>query len=144
MNDLINREQGIEAIAGAIWHYPNLNFLSDYDHAHELAEDALKRLPSVQSEPCEDAVSRKAVAGIYTSLWGIIGTIMDRGEWDDVCRTTANELPSAEPERKTGKWLIAEKDRYIVHSVQCSVCGNCISWMANYCPNCGSYNGGEG
>ena len=41
-------------------------------------------------------------------------------------------------EQKTGTWLIAEKDRYIVHSVRCSVCGYCISWMANYCPYCGA------
>ena len=49
MNDSINRHQAIEAIACAIWHYPNLSFLSDYDHAHELAEDALKRLSSEES-----------------------------------------------------------------------------------------------
>ena len=49
-----------------------------------------------------------------------------------------NAEPTIEPEQKTGKWLIAEKDRYIVHSVRCSVCGYCISWMANYCPDCGA------
>ena len=133
INDLIRRQDVL-----------NAPLKLTYDGMECIPVYHIEELPSVQSEPCEDAVSRKAVTGIYTSLWGIIGTIMDRGEWDDVCRTTANELPSVQPERKTGKWLIAEKDRYLVHSVQCSVCGNCISWMANYCPNCGSYNGGEG
>ena len=50
MDDLISRQAAIEAIACAIWHYPNLSFLSDYDHAHELAEDALKRLPPAKPE----------------------------------------------------------------------------------------------
>ena len=50
MNDSISRQQAIDVIACAIWHYPNLSFLSDYDHAHELAEDALKRLPSEEPE----------------------------------------------------------------------------------------------
>ena len=48
--DCIERQAAIEAIACAIWHYPNLSFLSDYDHAHELAEDALKRLPPAEPE----------------------------------------------------------------------------------------------
>jgi len=49
-DDVIYRQGAIEAVACAIWHYPNLSFLSDYDHAHELAEDALKRLPSAEQE----------------------------------------------------------------------------------------------
>lgn len=62
------------------------------------AATALKALPSAQPE-CEDAVSRKAVAGIYTALLEILGTIMDRDEWDDVCHTTANELPPVTPKQ---------------------------------------------
>lgn len=53
-DDLIYRQAAIEAIACAIWHYPNLSFLSDYDHAHELAKDALKRLSSAEPERLTD------------------------------------------------------------------------------------------
>ena len=66
-----------------------------------LAKTIAKRLsglPSAQLEPCEDAVSREKVFGYFVSLWECIGTIMDRDEWEDVCKTTANELPSAQPE----------------------------------------------
>lgn len=55
-------------------------------------------------------------------------------------------LPSAEPERKKGEWIEIDDDRI---SGRCSICG----WEAllyeddvvgmNFCPNCGSYNGGE-
>lgn len=54
-------------------------------------------------------------------------------------------LPSAEPERKRGKWI---QDG---HHIQCNQCGISICdkdregdvLPKKFCPNCGSYNGGE-
>lgn len=48
----------------------------------------------------EDLVSRQAVKDIFTELYGIsaIGSVFDKYEWADICETTANELPSAEPD----------------------------------------------
>ena len=53
-------------------------------------------------------------------------------------------LPSAQPEQKKGEWinrslniLYPEFERYT-----CSVCGK-HSYSYDFCPNCGSYNGGE-
>lgn len=48
-----------------------------------------------------------------------------------------------EPEHKTGKWIHHEggySDHY-----ECTACGKAIvlTGRCNYCPNCGSYNGGE-
>lgn len=59
----------------------------------------LEKLPSVtpKPEPCEDAVSRRKAFEYFVSLWECIGTIMDREEWEDVCKTTVNELPSVTP-----------------------------------------------
>lgn len=54
-------------------------------------------LPSAQPKSYEDAVSREKVFEYFVSLWECIGTIMDRDEWEDVCKTTVNELPSAQP-----------------------------------------------
>ena len=58
------------------------------------------------------------------------------------------DLPAAQSESKTGKWIEAY-DPFNRISGRCSVCG----WEAhlyeddvvgmNYCPNCGSYNGGS-
>ena len=50
------------------------------------------------------------------------------------------ELPSAQPERKKGKWLPYLTEGLIV---KCSVCGSRYDQPWRYCPNCGSYNGGE-
>lgn len=47
-----------------------------------------------------DLVSRQEVIDIFTELYGIsaIGSVFDKYEWADICETTANELPSAQPE----------------------------------------------
>ena len=46
-----------------------------------------------------DLVSRQAVKDIFTELYGIsaIGSVFDKYEWADICETTANELPSVQP-----------------------------------------------
>lgn len=71
-------------------------------------------------------------------------------------------LPSAQPERKTGKWVgikeycdhlneEAEREgkgtRYMpsgmnIH-VYCNQCWESNDRRTTYCPNCGSYNGGD-
>lgn len=44
----------------------------------------------------DDLISRRKAFEYFVTLWDCIGTIMDRDEWEDVCMTTANEIPSAE------------------------------------------------
>ena len=66
------------------------------------------------------------------------------------------KLPSAQPERKKGKWIPhSEMSREYIGTVLifveydywfCDACGYRVEEgqpMYNYCPNCGSYNGGE-
>lgn len=64
-------------------------------------------------------------------------------------RELIDAMPTIE-DRKTGKWI---KARYVLTSdpVQyvwnCSECGKSVSGrsaavLTDYCPNCGSYNGG--
>lgn len=70
------------------------------------------------------------------------------GMYEDVMvsyKSQIDDLPTIE-ERKKGKWLKAYGDheacgvrpfyRY------CSECNESTVWAYNYCPNCGSYNGG--
>lgn len=66
----------------------------------KIAISALQQVVKDTNVPCTDTISRQAAIRIFTQLWDCIGTIMDRDEWGDICKTTANELPSAQPERK--------------------------------------------
>lgn len=55
-----------------------------------------------------------------------------------------NNLPSANPPQ--GEWVLCEEQKHVELMYYCSECGF-IAWgeyeKTNYCPNCGSYNGGE-
>ena len=61
-----------------------------------------------------------------------------------------NHLPSAQPERKKGKW-IEQDDGWDGVYYECSECGEAFTLidgtptdnLYNFCPNCGSYNGGD-
>ena len=102
--------------------------------------------PSAQQEPCEDAVSRQAAIDAMNGLpkWpdAVSGVCLD---YADVIAVLSEHLPSAQPERKTGRWLERE-DYEGSYYYDCSVCGN--SWTTidgtpqengmNYCPNCGA------
>lgn len=50
--DLISRADAIDAVAGAIWHYPNQCYkdLNVYEFAEALAKDALSAIPSADAE----------------------------------------------------------------------------------------------
>ena len=72
--------------------------------------------------------------------------LMASGEMEDI------SLPSAQPERKKGEWIIDEKhykddeQDFYYYDIRCSECGAMrkIGWAdANYCPNCGAEMRGE-
>lgn len=57
-----------------------------------------------------------------------------------------NKMPTIDPQRKTGRWTKAY-DGNDGH-VKCTGCFKTYDWISqaqyyNYCPNCGSYNGGD-
>lgn len=62
----------------------------------EEAIEALSKTKRCLSE--DDLISRRKTFEYFVTLWECIGTIMDRDEWEDVCMTTANEIPPAQPE----------------------------------------------
>ena len=74
--------------------------------------------------------------------------------WGDIVPThdemyaLIDRQPTIKPEQKNGKWLDPSREGIVTYSsayAECSECGKKIfsGRMMNYCPNCGSYNGGE-
>ena len=48
------------------------------------------------------------------------------------------EVPSVQPERKKGRWLVEyEDERKQIMWWECSECEQPMSWRPNFCPNCG-------
>lgn len=48
------------------------------------------------SGKADELISRQDAIEYFIALWECIDKIMDKEEWEDVCKTTANEMPSAE------------------------------------------------
>ena len=81
-----------------------------------------------------DLISRQAaIDALDTGLWGV--------EWDKALATAMlKDLPSAEPERKNGKYLKTGDPKWI----ECSECGMHTRYLKkynvpNFCPACGAY-----
>lgn len=146
--DLIERQAAIDAVRELYIQSPKINNDIVYDMAIDQAHDALINLPSAQPETnCSeipndsDTISRQAAIDAVlkpTYADGAYG-YADAKELVD----SLEALPSAQPERKTGRWIYDDNDWSSVRG-KCSVC----RWEAHvceddvvgmdYCPNCGS------
>ena len=97
----------------------------------------------------DDSISRQAAIDAIDNWWMIVD---DNRHPVDVIKA----LPSAQPERKNGKWIIRDNPGTGWYRVTCSECGEDVTSTApvigffpdakvlwDYCPYCGSFNGGE-
>lgn len=107
----------------------------------------------IKQQPCEDTISRQAAIDetwkepSYTDPYNVLTEVRER----------IQSLPSAQPERKKGKWVeVAVTDGYDkdgiktwISVMQCDQCGFIVNAVEghmaqyNYCPNCGADIRGE-
>ena len=87
-----------------------------------------------------DLISRQAaVDALHMHLMYRMGTDSNKKRLDE----WINNLPSAQPERKKGKWIIKDDtERFIA---QCNCCRYIEDSrrIKNFCPNCGADMRGE-
>lgn len=120
-----------------------------------LTDDEIQVLKSILGEPLEERSMRLIDADLiqYEPMLSPKGN----GMYEDVMvayKSQIDDLPIIE-ERKTGKWIPGrERSREYIADVcinidyedwHCSECGYVVERLQpvwNYCPNCGSYNGG--
>ena len=105
-------------------------------------------------EPCEDTVSRQAVLASIKNLYPdmpVMNIMGARQKWIDKyepyleCEKVIEQLPSAQPKAKTGRWIWDEK----YYRPICDKCG-AHPWKGyiptveeatdvfKFCPNCGA------
>ena len=95
----------------------------------------VEQQPTVEKEPCEDAISRQAVLDINESHHGQMPNHINHQIWQEI-----NELPPVSPTRPKGTWKHqpgwGKLDIF---------CFNCGFWKPvtdsrqyNFCPNCGA------
>jgi len=92
----------------------------------------LKNAEHTETHSC-DCISREAAIHLIAGYNGV----MDKS----VAKRLLIQMPSAQPERKKGKWIDGSIPTYAV----CSECAyqERYAYENNYCPNCGSDNRGE-
>ena len=94
----------------------------------------------MQEKIKDDCISRQAAIDMFQRL--------AYDDWNQGTSTTwanayseavdmVRELPSVQPERKTGRWI---EDGYYNLPTVCSYCGTEGKREWKYCPNCGSHN----
>lgn len=98
-------------------------------------------------------ISRQAAIDAIKT-WGLIDGLSE-GQAIEIL-ADEEKLPSAQPERKTGKWIIKDNPGTGWYRITCSECGEdvtstapCIGFypnakvMWNYCPDCGAEMRGD-
>lgn len=97
----------------------------------------------------DDLISRQAAIDALADYIHNVDKVMGTGHLTaDDCKDAAasvfEELPSAQPDRRKGKWIGEPKDgiEAMFFKPKCSVCGFESAEVKNFCPNCGSFNGG--
>ena len=150
MSDLISREETLTAFADYVGSGMSMD---DYDALW----DIVAKMPPVNPQPCEDAISRQAVTDT-TICDGIscnecsFNTCED-GQAGCLLKERVDKLPPVNP-AKTGHWIDDNENeidaQYGRHLYKCSECneyadmfvGGTEDWWdlekPNYCPNCGA------
>ena len=93
---------------------------------NQQAIDLLKGLEQSLDDYCELNDEGKTAFGMAITALELFGN--------------SEQLPSAQPERKTGKWIKFNNSC----TIRCNQCGQemtslCDIKLPNYCPSCGAY-----
>ena len=155
-DDTISRAAAVDALVGItmfktkheLMQRVNASVQDEQGWLGAVAEclDEIEDLPSAQPEPCEDAVSRADVIDMLEMY-----PFTEYSEYE-AAREVVKRLPSAQPERKNGKWLPDNNSVYEMRFV-CSECKESqvvptigftkYKPIWDFCPNCGARMEGE-
>lgn len=107
--------------------------------------DADAFISEIRKRYCEDCARRKGIKNGKMRFCYEIGGVPCRAcDIEDVLDALDDYAPTVQPEPKRGKWIDTGGYRaWYAREYRCSKCGDTMLGEANFCPKCGSYNGGE-
>ena len=94
-------------------------------HHNEVLEFTIKTL---EQEPCDDTVSRKAVKELFQE-----GSVMGMYYFLGI-----DKLPSVTPTRKKAKWIVLKDEYGDICEAICSCCEDNGNHRWKYCHTCGA------
>lgn len=125
--------------------------VSEYDKDHIWYRGkqyiSLRRFLEVKSKTCDDAISRQAVLDIINFEDNWLHDTQSHNANTKIAfsglKSKVKALQPVKPQQKTGKWITLKDEYGDIHEAVCSCCDKNGNHKWAYCPNCGSYNGGE-
>ena len=128
----MKREECIKVLQ-ALWRYKDCGYSEN-----EIRESLDMAIKALEQEPCEDAVSRRAVLNTLDKMDSVLDEDRTVETYKELLIACYNDLPSVTPERPNGQWINIDK----THS-KCDKCESVFEIVsangeANYCPNCGA------
>lgn len=137
--DKLIEELGIEERCSECQYVDGISCAGNFVDACMAIFDA----PTVKTEG--DTISRQAAIDAVMETEPYLGAENIVYQRTDDVIANINKLPSAQPERKTGKWIEHNPHKWgLGIKYECSECGYEVDCEEpNFCPNCGADMRGE-
>ena len=104
------------------------------DKCSDWIESLMAGVKALEQQSCEDCVSREYVIKLLENTKRTRKEITNR----------IYEVPSVKPQLKMGRWISNAEDDLKISEYTCSNCKGLSDEDTDFCPKCGSYNGGVG
>lgn len=141
MDDLISRKSAIDLIEEMKPHH------QDADDIAEMIANMPSAQPDLQptcNQLATDCISRQAAIDIAMQYCpDDDGSCSKAGADIRELLDEFENLPSAQPERKKGKWRLVTKPTDSFAGYRCSECNELVYGKTNYCPRCGAEMKGD-
>lgn len=141
MNDLISRQAAIDATWFEPYYTDPLNVLTEVRDRLEALPSAQPNLQPTCNQLATDCISRQAAIDDFYHIKCNLQMMDDTHTADKMmhglhlAENAVKLLPSAQPERKVGKWVPFSPKSQLY---SCSLCGQWADRHWNFCPACGA------